>query len=162
MTFVSKLTLEFSYLGNFPLNLETSFCEVSKLKALFPNLASSYVSKLISDFENPFKKSETKPRRFALLTKGADSAVFARLADKEKHKLYTAEGHVNRFARDGLRTLAFGRRYLTEEETIKIRNKIIEAEASVSDSSNQLQEIYKEIETDLEFLGLFLNSDWLR
>ena len=122
----------------------------------------SYVSKLISDFENPFKKSETKPRRFALLTKGADSAVFARLADKEKHKLYTAEGHVNRFARDGLRTLAFGRRYLTEEETIKIRNKIIEAEASVTDSSNQLQEIYKEIETDLEFLGWFLNSNWMR
>ena len=117
---------------------------------------------MISDYENPVKKSETKPRRFALLTKGADSAVFARLADKEKHKLYTAEGHVNRFARDGLRTLAFGRRYLTEEETIKIRNKIIEAEASVTDSSNQLQEIYKEIETDLEFLGWFLNSDWLR
>ena len=69
---------------------------------------------------------------------------------------------MNRFARDGLRTLAFGRRYLTEEETIKIRNKIIEAEASVTDSSNQLQEIYKEIETDLEFLGGFLNSDWLR
>ena len=110
---------------------------------------------------NPIKKSETKPRRFALLTKGADSAVFARLADKEKYKLHTAEGHVNRFARDGLRTLAFGRRYLTEEETINIRNKIIEAEASVNDSSNQLQEIYKEIETDLEFLGWFRNCSTL-
>ena len=129
----------------------------SALKALTQGIYCKII------FKNPLKKSETKPRRFALLTKGADSAVFARLADKEKHKLYTAEGHVNRFARDGLRTLAFGRRYLTEEETINIRNKIIEAESSVSDSSNQLQEIYKEIETELEFLGLFskLSSDWV-
>ena len=44
-------------------------------------------------------------RRYCLLTKGADSAVFACLRQDQRDKRLTSETHVTKFAREGLRTL---------------------------------------------------------
>ena len=44
-------------------------------------------------------------RRYCLLTKGADSAVFGCLREDQRDKRLTSETHVTKFAREGLRTL---------------------------------------------------------
>ena len=44
-------------------------------------------------------------RRYCLLTKGADSAIFNCLREDQRDKKLTSETHVEKFAREGLRTL---------------------------------------------------------
>ena len=101
-------------------------------------------------------------KTYLLLTKGADSAVFNCLRNDQLDKKLVSERHVDRFARAGLRTLAFGRRYMTPEEVKDIKQKIIELESSTEDSELNLRNLYSDVERDLEFLGITAIEDRLQ
>ena len=101
-------------------------------------------------------------KSYILLTKGADSAVFNCLRHDQKEIQLISEVHVERFAREGLRTLAFGRRYMALEEVMEIKRKILELEASTEDSELFLRKLYADVERDLEFLGVTAIEDRLQ
>ena len=101
-------------------------------------------------------------RRFFLLTKGADSAIFAVLRLDQRDKQLTSETHVEKFAREGLRTLAFGRRELEKEEVARIKQSILQAESSTGDATLALREIYLDVEKELEYLGITAIEDRLQ
>ena len=99
--------------------------------------------------------------RFVLFTKGADSAVFARLrADQSDHKI-VSEGHVDKYARSGLRTLVFGKRELSELEVEIFINNIEKAEQNMF-NPDLVQDEYEKLETNLEFLGVTAIEDRLQ
>ncbi|XP_008547483.1 phospholipid-transporting ATPase VD [Microplitis demolitor] len=96
-----------------------------------------------------------------LYTKGADSTILSSLAEgaetnndessanvlKIRQQLYT-------YGRQGLRTLAMGKRALTESEFESWKQKYIEAELSTSENrEKKLRECYSLIESNLKLVG---------
>lgn len=100
--------------------------------------------------------------RFILLTKGADSAVFGRLRRDQNFEKASADSHVDDYANAGLRTLAFGRKILEEEEVVRAKAAIHKAEKDLDNSEALLQEVYKTIENELELLGVTAIEDRLQ
>lgn len=60
---------------------------------------------------------------------------------------------LNRYARDGLRTLCIAKRVLTEEEYRRWAEGHRDAEQSLEDRDQKVFESYLKIEKDLELLG---------
>ncbi|CBY08180.1 unnamed protein product [Oikopleura dioica] len=108
------------------------------------------------------EKNGDKEDRFILLTKGADSAVFERLRSDQNFERASADSHVDDYASAGLRTLAFGRKLLNEEEVVLAKAAINKAEKDLDNSETLLQEIYATIEKDLELLGVTAFEDRLQ
>ncbi|CBY21589.1 unnamed protein product [Oikopleura dioica] len=69
---------------------------------------------------------------------------------------------VDDYASAGLRTLAFGRKLLNEEEVVLAKAAINKAEKDLDNSETLLQEVYATIEKDLELLGVTAFEDRLQ
>ncbi|XP_076956043.1 putative phospholipid-transporting ATPase 9 [Bidens hawaiensis] len=101
--------------------------------------------------------------KLLLLSKGADSVMFARLAKDGREFEEKTRKHVNEYADAGLRTLILAYRELTEEEYKEFNEKFTKAKNSVSaDRDDLIDEATEEIEKDLILLGATAVEDKLQ
>lgn len=94
--------------------------------------------------------------RIMLITKGADSAIYQRLAQTKTSDevLKRTALHLEDFAKEGLRTLCIAQRYLDSNEFAAWYRRYKEAAASIDDDREEtIESINDEIECELELLG---------
>ncbi|XP_047323463.1 putative phospholipid-transporting ATPase 9 [Impatiens glandulifera] len=98
-----------------------------------------------------------------LLSKGADSVMFERLAEDGREFEKDTRKHVNEYADAGLRTLILAYRGLTEVEYEEFNKKFTVAKNSVSaDREALIDEVVETIEKDLILLGATAVEDKLQ
>ncbi|KAJ0989094.1 hypothetical protein J5N97_007450 [Dioscorea zingiberensis] len=98
-----------------------------------------------------------------LLSKGADSVMFERLAENGREFEEKTREHVNEYADAGLRTLILAYRQLDEAEYETFNRKFIEAKNSVSaDRDEKVDEAAEMIERELILLGATAVEDKLQ
>ncbi|KAE8023038.1 hypothetical protein FH972_008790 [Carpinus fangiana] len=98
-----------------------------------------------------------------LLSKGADSVMFGKLAKNGREFEEETREHVNKYADAGLRTLILAYRELDEEEYKEFNEKFTEAKNSVSaDRETLIDEVSETIEGDLILLGATAVEDKLQ
>lgn len=101
--------------------------------------------------------------KLLLLSKGADSVMFERLAKNGREFEEETRKHVNEYADAGLRTLILGYRELSEEEYTVFNEKFQEAKNSVIvDRETLIDEVTETIEKDLILLGATAVEDKLQ
>ncbi|ESW10153.1 hypothetical protein PHAVU_009G185100 [Phaseolus vulgaris] len=102
-------------------------------------------------------------RRIFLLSKGADSVMFERLANNGKTFEKKTMEHVNEYADAGLRTLILSYRELDEEEYKEFDSKFSEVKNSVSeDRETLIEELLDTVERNLILLGATAVEDKLQ
>lgn len=98
-----------------------------------------------------------------LLSKGADSVMFERLAENGREFEEQTKEHINEYADAGLRTLILAYRELDEKEYIQFNEEFTEAKNSVSADREELaEEIAEKIEKNLILLGATAVEDKLQ
>ncbi|KAJ1332225.1 hypothetical protein BSLG_008887 [Batrachochytrium salamandrivorans] len=110
--------------------------ERRELNKLFVNVfgqVQSFIVLHVLEFNSSRKRMSVivrnEKQQLILMTKGADSIIYSRLAPgQEKDKLITLE-HLSNFASEGLRTLCIAQRIISEEEYSEWL--VIQREASV-------------------------------
>ncbi|GAB2280128.1 Putative phospholipid-transporting ATPase 9 [Dionaea muscipula] len=106
---------------------------------------------------------QTEEGKLLLLSKGADSVMFARLANDGTDFEEETREHVNDYAEAGLRTLILAYRVLDEEEYREFNEKFSEARNSVSaDRETLMDQVAETIEKDLVLLGATAVEDKLQ
>ncbi|KAK4399890.1 putative phospholipid-transporting ATPase 9 [Sesamum angolense] len=101
--------------------------------------------------------------KLLLLSKGADSVMFERLAKNGREYEEETREHVHEYADAGLRTLILAYRELSEEEYKVFNEKFSEAKNSVSaDREALIDDLTEEIEQDLILLGATAVEDKLQ
>ncbi|XP_047674860.1 phospholipid-transporting ATPase ID [Tachysurus fulvidraco] len=120
----------------------------------------------ILDFNNVRKRMSVIVRspegQLSLYCKGADTIVYERL-DKTCSKLMdlTTE-HLNEFAGEGLRTLVLAYKDLDEQYFSEWRQRHHEASTMLEQREEKLNDLYEEIERDLQLLGATAIEDKLQ
>ncbi len=106
------------------------------------------------------KNTETK--EYFLMTKGADSIVLPRIKlDQQSDKII--QGHLDRFAVDGLRTLVVGQKKLDHASVDNIIKSLDRIKISnASDKEDQMNQIYDSSESGLDFVGCTAIEDKLQ
>ncbi|CAH2087058.1 unnamed protein product [Euphydryas editha] len=120
----------------------------------------------ILDFNNVRKRMSVilkKDGEIRLYTKGADNVIYDRLKrnNQEEVKSKTQE-HLNKFAGEGLRTLALAWRPLEERGFAEWKRRHQAAALALRDRDERLDAIYEEIETDLILMGVTAIEDKLQ
>ncbi|XP_045484155.1 probable phospholipid-transporting ATPase IM isoform X2 [Pieris rapae] len=120
----------------------------------------------ILDFNNVRKRMSVilkKDGEIRLYTKGADNVIYERLKHncQEEVKAKTQE-HLNKFAGEGLRTLALAWRPLEERGFAEWKRRHQAAALALRDRDERLDAIYEEIETDLMLMGVTAIEDKLQ
>ncbi|OAY72665.1 putative phospholipid-transporting ATPase 9 [Ananas comosus] len=101
--------------------------------------------------------------RLLLLSKGADSVMFERLAKDGTGYEEATRKHINDYADAGLRTLVLAYRELDEEEYEEFNRRFSAAKNSVSaDRDEKIEEAADMIERDLVLLGATAVEDKLQ
>ncbi|KAF7838593.1 putative phospholipid-transporting ATPase 9 [Senna tora] len=101
--------------------------------------------------------------KLLLLSKGADSVMFERLAKDGRVFEEKTRKHVNEYADAGLRTLLLAYRELDEEEYNRFNEEFTEAKNTVSAHREELiEEVAEKIEKDLILLGATAVEDKLQ
>ncbi|KAK6921823.1 P-type ATPase, N-terminal [Dillenia turbinata] len=101
--------------------------------------------------------------KILLLSKGADSVMFERLAKNSKEFEEQTRDHVNEYADTGLRTLILGYRELEKEEYNEFDRKLKEAKNSVSaERDAMIEAVVEKMERDLILLGATAVEDKLQ
>ncbi|GKU90436.1 hypothetical protein SLEP1_g4429 [Rubroshorea leprosula] len=101
--------------------------------------------------------------KLIILSKGADSVMFERLAKKGGEFEEDTMEHLNEYADAGLRTLVLAYRELSEEEYNEFNQKFLEAKNLVSaDRDTLIDEVAEKIERDLILLGATAVEDKLQ
>uniref|UniRef100_A0A1D1ZCM1 Phospholipid-transporting ATPase n=1 Tax=Anthurium amnicola TaxID=1678845 RepID=A0A1D1ZCM1_9ARAE len=101
--------------------------------------------------------------KLLLLSKGADSVMFERLAKNERAYEEQTREHVKEYADAGLRTLILAYRELDEQEYAAFEEEFNEAKNSVSaDRDEKIDEVADKIERDLILLGATAVEDKLQ
>ncbi|EEH06343.1 phospholipid-translocating P-type ATPase domain-containing protein [Histoplasma capsulatum G186AR] len=92
--------------------------------------------------------------RIILFCKGADSIIYSRLTRGQQQELRkSTAGHLEMFAREGLRTLCIAERVLSEEEYREWKRSHDLAAQSLTDRDVKLEETSSAIEQELTLLG---------
>ncbi|GBP31603.1 Phospholipid-transporting ATPase ID [Eumeta japonica] len=110
----------------------------------------------ILDFNNVRKRMSVilrKDGEIRLYTKGADNVIYDRLKGNQTELKAKTQEHLNKFAGEGLRTLALAWRPLEERGFIEWKRRHQAAALALHDRDEQLDAIYEEIETDLHLMG---------
>ncbi|XP_045501298.1 probable phospholipid-transporting ATPase IM isoform X1 [Colias croceus] len=120
----------------------------------------------ILDFNNVRKRMSVilkKDGEIRLYTKGADNVIYDRLKSncQDEVKSKTQE-HLNKFAGEGLRTLALAWRPLEERGFAEWKRRHQAAALALHDRDERLDAIYEEIETDLLLMGVTAIEDKLQ
>ncbi|GMH31210.1 hypothetical protein Nepgr_033053 [Nepenthes gracilis] len=106
---------------------------------------------------------QTEGGKLLLLSKGADSVMFARLLKDGTDFEEKTREHVNDYANAGLRTLILAYRELNEEEYIEFNQKFSKARNSLStDRETLIDQVAETIEKDLILLGATAVEDKLQ
>ncbi|KAJ6429690.1 hypothetical protein OIU84_021150 [Salix udensis] len=101
--------------------------------------------------------------KLLLLSKGADSVMFERLAKSSRSFEEETRNHVSEYADSGLRTLILAYRELDEEEYRIFNQKFTEAKNSVSaDRETLIDEAAEKVERNLILLGATAVEDKLQ
>ncbi|XP_014509126.1 phospholipid-transporting ATPase 10-like [Vigna radiata var. radiata] len=101
--------------------------------------------------------------KLLLLSKGADSVMFERIAKNGRQFEENTKQHLSEYADSGLRTLILAYRELNEEEYYQFNKEFTEAKNLVSADQEQLVEsIIQNIEKDLILLGATAVEDKLQ
>ncbi|PKA56740.1 Putative phospholipid-transporting ATPase 9 [Apostasia shenzhenica] len=101
--------------------------------------------------------------KLLLLSKGADSVMFERLAKDGRGFEESTKEHINEYADAGLRTLVLAYRELDEEEYEKFNEEFSEAKNSVSaDRDEKIDAATEKIENNLILLGATAVEDKLQ
>ncbi|XP_058978174.1 phospholipid-transporting ATPase IF [Musca domestica] len=103
-----------------------------------------------------------KDGRKWLYTKGAESAVFELCSEQSKDMIRQTDPHITEFAKEGLRTLAVGRRLIPEDEYEEFCNDLMVAHNTLDRRQDLMNECYKHIECELELLGATAVEDSLQ
>ncbi|XP_030048675.1 phospholipid-transporting ATPase ID [Microcaecilia unicolor] len=120
----------------------------------------------ILDFNNVRKRMSVIVRspegRLILYCKGADTIVYERLHSSCEDLKETTTEHLNEFAGDGLRTLVLAYKDLDASYYNNWKNRHHEANTSLDNREEMLNELYEEIEKDLQLLGATAIEDKLQ
>ncbi|CAJ1944306.1 unnamed protein product [Sphenostylis stenocarpa] len=101
--------------------------------------------------------------KLLLLSKGADSVMFERIAKNGREFEEMTKQHISEYADSGLRTLILAYRELSEEEYHRFNKEFTEAKNLVSADQEQIVEnIIQNIEKDLILLGATAVEDKLQ
>ncbi|KAG2610913.1 hypothetical protein PVAP13_4KG225900 [Panicum virgatum] len=101
--------------------------------------------------------------RILLLSKGADSVMFRRLAPNGRKIEEATRRHINEYSDSGLRTLVLAYRVLDDKEYKEFNEKLNAAKTSVSaDRDEKIEQAADSIETDLILLGATAVEDKLQ
>lgn len=101
--------------------------------------------------------------KLLLLSKGADSVMFERLANSGRMFEEKTREHINEYADAGLRTLVLAYRELTEDEYANFNEKFMEAKNSINtDRDEKIDAAAELIEKDLVLLGATAVEDKLQ
>ncbi|XP_054265699.1 phospholipid-transporting ATPase VD isoform X2 [Macrosteles quadrilineatus] len=92
-----------------------------------------------------------------LYCKGADSAIFARLAPMDSLQaqqcLLRTQQHLNTYARQGLRVLVMAKRKLSVPQFTEWQERLQEADLLHDTRERRLRELYNQLECNLSLLG---------
>lgn len=119
----------------------------------------------ILDFNNVRKRMSVILRRnnkIVLYCKGADNVIYERLGPNQYNMKTRTQEHLNKFAGEGLRTLALAERHLDEEFFNLWRARQKEAALSLDGREDKLGAIYEEIECDMDLVGVTAIEDKLQ
>ncbi|XP_049871998.1 probable phospholipid-transporting ATPase IM isoform X1 [Pectinophora gossypiella] len=120
----------------------------------------------ILDFNNVRKRMSVilrKDGEIRLYTKGADNVIYDRLKPGSHTDMKSkTQEHLNKFAGEGLRTLALAWRRLDERGFTEWKRRHQAAALALHDRDEQLDAIYEEIETDLLLMGVTAIEDKLQ
>ena len=98
-----------------------------------------------------------------LYCKGADSIIEERLSKKTpKNFLSQCKYYVNKFSALGFRTLFIAMKVLSQEEYDKFSSDLKEAQMSLENKDQKVEEVYNSIEKDLYLLGTTIVEDKLQ
>ncbi|XP_027329392.1 putative phospholipid-transporting ATPase 9 [Abrus precatorius] len=101
--------------------------------------------------------------KLLLLSKGADSVMFERIAKNGREFEEKTKQHISEYADSGLRTLILAYRELDEEEYNQFNKELTQAKNLVSAYQEQIvEEIVQNIEKDLILLGATAVEDKLQ
>ena len=87
------------------------------------------------------------------MCKGADSVILPRLDKSKGGCIDETLEFIEDFAKDGLRTLLLGKRYIPEEEYQTFDKEYQAAAMSIKDREDKLAKCAEKIEFDLELIG---------
>lgn len=96
-----------------------------------------------------------------LMVKGADQVMVPRFKDGHGPTA-TAISHTNSFAKEGLRTLLFGRKQIQRDVYEQWRTSFKEASVALVDREDQMGKVADQIEWQLEFIGVSAVEDRLQ
>ncbi|XP_050349752.1 probable phospholipid-transporting ATPase IM isoform X2 [Nymphalis io] len=120
----------------------------------------------ILDFNNVRKRMSVilkKDGEIRLYTKGADNVIYDRLKRSHQEEVRSkTQEHLNKFAGEGLRTLALAWRPLEERGFAEWKRRHQAAALALRDRDERLDAIYEEIETDLCLIGVTAIEDKLQ
>ncbi|KAJ0175180.1 hypothetical protein K1T71_009321 [Dendrolimus kikuchii] len=119
----------------------------------------------ILDFNNVRKRMSVilrKDGEIRLYTKGADNVIYDRLKSDQTEVKSKTQENLNKFAGEGLRTLALAWRPLEERGFVEWKRRHHAAALALHDRDEQLDAIYEEIETDLLLIGVTAIEDKLQ
>ncbi|XP_033244405.1 phospholipid-transporting ATPase ID isoform X7 [Drosophila miranda] len=119
----------------------------------------------ILDFNNVRKRMSVILRRgntVVLYCKGADNVIYDRLHGGQEDLKARTQDHLNKFAGEGLRTLVLAERRLTEQYYKNWRIRQQEAALAMDSREERLNEIYEEIESDMQLVGVTAIEDKLQ
>ena len=119
----------------------------------------------ILDFNNVRKRMSViirKEGKVLLYCKGADSMIFERLDPSMKPLKNQTNGHLNKFACEGLRTLCLAKKEIGEEEFEVFRQKLHIASTVLENREDQVNACYEEIEKNLTLIGATAIEDKLQ
>ncbi|RDX74726.1 putative phospholipid-transporting ATPase 9, partial [Mucuna pruriens] len=127
----------------------------------------SYTLLNILEFNSARKRMSVIVRdeegKLLLLSKGADSVMFERIAKNGREFEEKTKLHINEYADSGLRTLILAYRELNEEEYKQFNKEFTDAKNLVSADQEQIVEgIIQNIEKDLILLGATAVEDKLQ
>lgn len=97
-----------------------------------------------------------------LICKGAESHVLPLCNTKSANLVMQTQNHINEFAKEGLRTLAIARRKMTKKEFIDFNNELMEANSSLTNRTEKVEQCQRKIETGLDLLGATAVEDALQ
>ncbi|XP_071751591.2 phospholipid-transporting ATPase ID [Centroberyx gerrardi] len=120
----------------------------------------------VLDFNNVRKRMSVIVRspegKLTLFCKGADTIVYERLHPSCSKLMEVTTRHLNEYAGDGLRTLALAYKDLDESYMEDWRKRHHEASTAMDGREERLDELYEEIERDLQLLGATAVEDKLQ
>lgn len=98
------------------------------------------------------------------MCKGADSVIEQRLSKQSKNSqlFFQTQGHVDRYATEGLRTLFLAERYLDENEFKIWAEKSRVAKLALEDREEEVAKVDELIEVELELIGSTAIEDRLQ